>query len=210
MEGQVTLPMKYFHRYRWPLYWLFFICLIGLCLVLIFIPSLLHEKIHDLLVEALGAFIGVYLSLLIFMKSKEHSDEQNRLYLEAVHENARNQINAYMASTDRQIEEWARNTQRQIDAILEASHTQVTALKQTKGSTSYERAAHRRQLSYEISGLNEALREAHQELERRKEFVFLRKKEERRKEIADQDKIIEDLLQKLENCQNDLDALDQD
>lgn len=178
--------------------------------MLIFMPEHSSDKMREMLVETLGAFTGVYLSLLIFMKSKEHADQQNRIYLEAVQKHAHNQISAFMASTDLQIEEWRRNTQRQIDAILEASQIQVKALRQQKGDTSYERAAHRRQLNYEILGLEEELRNAKKEMERVKGWIFLRSPEERREQIAAQEKFIQMINDKLNICKTDLELLNRE
>lgn len=205
--------MTLLKRFKWPIYWSFFAVLVSSCVLFVYLEETKDpagESAHrELLVEMLGSFTGVYLSLLIFMKSKEHADQQNREYLEHVQHNNNLHIQAMMQATERQIEEYRRNAERQIAAILEASQLQVKAMRQAQGDTSYERAAHRRQLGYEISALKGELKLAEEELERRKIFVFLRTSEERKRELDEQNAVIRDLKQKLANCRRDLKDLEE-
>ena len=104
-----------FKKYKWLFYWIVFALMIG---VLIFISFYFKDTIWiGNAIQTFGIVIGVYGSLLVFLKSKEDGDIQFREHLEHLQKLNTKEIEALQRATEKQIEALHQSTYRQISSF---------------------------------------------------------------------------------------------
>jgi hypothetical protein len=120
--------MKVIYKYKWVINWVAFAILIG---IFIFI-AIQYENRTWLpnVLQALGTISAVYLSLIIFLQSKEGSDKQFRQQLDHLQQLNAKQIIALQASTDRQINALQELNSKQIVALQDLTDKQISALQE--------------------------------------------------------------------------------
>lgn len=116
-------------KHKWFVFWMIFSLLV---IILIFATIYFEDKkwLPNFL-QAVGTVTGIYLTLLIFLQSKEESDKQFRNQLEHLQELNSRQINALHASTEKHINKLQEVTDRQISALQELTEKQIDALQKT-------------------------------------------------------------------------------
>lgn len=114
---------------KWNFHWATFSILVG---VIIFAFVKFEDKswLPNFL-QAIGTITGIYLTIIIFLQSKEESDKQFRNQLEHLQQLNANQIKALQHSTDEQIKALQELTDKQISALQELTERQIEALHQT-------------------------------------------------------------------------------
>jgi len=116
-------------KIKWILYWSVF-GLIGI--VFIILAILFEDKswIGNVL-QTVGTIEGIFLTLIIFLQSKEESDKQYREQIEHLQTLNTKQIEALYLATEKQILILQEMTAKQIDAIQIATEKQIDALQKT-------------------------------------------------------------------------------
>lgn len=105
---------KYLKEYKWVIHWSFFSIII-IVLIIITLFSKKTEWIKDM-IQTLATISGIYITLIIFLQSKEESDEQFR-----------EQINQLQQLNQKQIDTLTLNTQKQIETIQNSTSEQVSS-----------------------------------------------------------------------------------
>lgn len=88
-------------KYKWLTYWSLFAIFIGL---FIFVAISFEKKVWvGNLLQTIGTIAGIYLTIIIFLHSKEDSDKQFREHLEHLQNLNTKQIEALSENTNKQI-----------------------------------------------------------------------------------------------------------
>ncbi len=80
--------------------------------------------------QTIGTISGVYLTIIVFLQSKEESDKQFRNHLEHLQLLNTRQIEALQTSTDKQIQALQELNAKQITALHELTDKQISALQE--------------------------------------------------------------------------------
>jgi len=183
---------------KWKRLWLGLAIIVAIQLMLLCAPKM--ENKLELVINVLAAFSGIYLTLLIFLRSKENSEKEHFEAMKHMKELHTAQIDVLIAGTERQISLWqqitARQTRELVDAIRSQKHTahnnEDAVVKAIKAN--YELS----KIDYDIEKSEFELMEAKEEMKKIKEFQFLRLNEDRVKEVRAQEHNIAKIVQKIE------------
>lgn len=120
--------MKILKKYKWIINWFAFAILNG---VFVYVAFQFEDKpwLPNVL-QTLGTISAIYLSLIIFLQSKEGTDNQFREQLNHLQQLNSNQIIALQASTDRQIKALQDLNGKQIIALQDSTDKQISALQE--------------------------------------------------------------------------------
>ncbi len=116
-------------KHKWLIYW----CSFGL-LVLLFVLTALffeHKPWIGNVLQALGTITGIYLTLILFLHSKEGTDKQFREHLDHLQNLNHKQIEALQQSTEKQITTLHELNTKQITALQDLTEKQIEALHKT-------------------------------------------------------------------------------
>ncbi len=131
--------MKIIVKHKWLLHW----CAFGsLVCAFVAIAIFFEEKswLGNVL-QLIGTMAGIYLTLIIFLHSKEGSDKQfhkqlehlqilNLEHIDALHKNTTRQIEAIQVSTEKQIATLQELNAKQIETLQGVTERQIEALHQ--------------------------------------------------------------------------------
>ncbi len=126
-------------KHKWLIHWITFSILISL---FVFVALYFNDKswIGNIL-QTVATITGIYLTIIIFLQSKEGSDEQYREHIEqlqllnnrqidALSENTKKQIETFQELTAKQIETLQISTEKQIEALQNSSSEQISSFEQ--------------------------------------------------------------------------------
>lgn len=135
-ENYIRTTMDKPKMKRYKLHWTIFFVLVALFL---FVALAFENKewIANAL-QAIGTVIGVYLTLIIFLQSKNESDiqfrdqivhlqELNNKHIEAIRESTEKQIITIQNTNHEQITALKELTQKQIDAVQNSTYEQISS-----------------------------------------------------------------------------------
>ena len=185
-------------KHKWIIHWSAF----GLLVSLFVFTAIYFEGktwVGNVL-QTIGTVAGIYLTIIIFLFSKESSDQQFSEQLEHLQSLNAKHIEALQGSTERHIDSLSENTNKQIIAINEATNRQIeNYAKQTS-----ELLTHLKDHSLILAELlrmelNDALSYADQQLsaskntlQKVKEWTLLRNPIQKASQIKKQTKMVED------------------
>lgn len=131
--------MSFIRKYKWVIHWSF------LALIIVsFICSAIfleHKVWIANLLQALGTLAGIYLTLIIFLLSKEDSDKQFKEHLDHLQELNHRQIitlqelnnrhiDVLQNTTEKQIKVWQDLVSKQIETLQNGTEQQIKALQE--------------------------------------------------------------------------------
>ena len=117
MKKKTVKILNWMKDYKWIIHWSIF-SIIVIILITISLFSKKTEWIKDMM-QTLATTSGIYLTLIIFLQSKEESDKQNREY-----------INHLQKLNKVQIDTLTENTQKQIEALQYSTLEQISSFEQ--------------------------------------------------------------------------------
>lgn len=113
-------------KHKWNLHWF---ALSILIILFVFTAAFFENKIWvGNVLQAIGTVAGIYLTIIIFLFSKEDSDQQFREHLEHLQNLNNVQIEALKSSTQSQINTFQEANAKHITALNEATERQIAAL----------------------------------------------------------------------------------
>jgi hypothetical protein len=118
-------------NYKWTLHWSIF----GILISLFVLVALFFENKNWIgnVLQTIGTVTGIYLTIIIFLLSKEDSDKQSREHLNELQKLNNIQIEALQSSTEKQINTLQDLNAKQIDALKNSTDKQITALHELIG-----------------------------------------------------------------------------
>lgn len=118
----------YFKKNKWFYHWSVFAILVSL---FVFTAIFFENKswVPNLL-QTIGTVLGIYLTIIIFLFSKEDSDKQFREHIEHLQALNTKQIDALFEATEKQIKALQELTEKQIEALHKTTFDQITAFEQ--------------------------------------------------------------------------------
>lgn len=191
--------MQTIRKHKWRLYWSGLIVLIVLMVCLFWQvdgSESTFQKQLELAIESLGAFCGVYLTLIIFLKSRDDMTQQDReraQHQESLHQK---QIAVLLNSTDHQIESFRTIVREQTRVLTETLEKTGKAADGTKAAEEVRRTYELSVIDYELEKCAFQLKEEEAKLKEIEEFHFLRSAEERKQQVKAQNKVIRELKTK--------------
>lgn len=120
--------METLKKHKWKIHW----CAFGTLIFLFVFTAVFFENktwVGNVL-QAIGTVAGIYLTIIIFLFSKEDSDKQFREHIEHLQELNTKQIEALHTSTERQITALQDTNAKQISALQELTDKQISALQE--------------------------------------------------------------------------------
>ncbi len=120
--------MTFLKRNKWRIHW----CTFGALVFMFVFTAIFFEDKQWLgnVLQAIGTVSGIYLTIIIFLFSKEDSDKQFRKHLEHLQELNTKQIDALQSATEKQITALQELTEKQIDALQKSTFEQISAFEQ--------------------------------------------------------------------------------
>lgn len=120
--------MKKILQFKWLIIWTVFALIVAL---FVFIAIYFNDIpwVSNAL-QTIGTISAVYLTLIIFLKSKEESDRQFQNQLNHLQRLNAEHIQALQHSTDKQIKTLQELNAKQISALQELTEKQITALQE--------------------------------------------------------------------------------
>jgi len=120
--------MDKLRQHKWLINWAAFAVMVGL---FIFVAIYFNNKpwLSNAL-QTIGTISGVYLTIIVFLQSKEESDKHFRSHLEHLQILNAKQIEAVQTTTDQQINTLQELNAQQIGALHELTEKQITALQE--------------------------------------------------------------------------------
>lgn len=116
-------------KYKWKIHSVAFFVLLAL---FVFCASFFEEKTWlSNILQTIGTVIGIYLTVIIFLYSKEDSDRQFKEHLDYLQELNRLQIEALKYSTELQIKVLQEANANHIDAVNTSTEKHISALHST-------------------------------------------------------------------------------
>src|SRR5258705_6385653 len=117
--------MENLKRHKWIIHWTAFAALVGL---FAFVAIRFEDSpwVSNVL-QTVGTIAGIYLTIIIFFKTKEESDKQFREHLEHMIQLNTKQIEALQHSTDKQISVLQESTEKQIEALHKTTFEQISS-----------------------------------------------------------------------------------
>ena len=120
--------MDKLRKHKWLINWTAFAVMVGL---FVFVAIYFNGKLWlSNALQTIGTISGVYLTIIIFLQSKEESDKQFRNHLEHLQTLNTKQIEALKTSTDQQIKTLQELNAKQISALQELTDKQIKALQE--------------------------------------------------------------------------------
>ncbi|OFX40801.1 MAG: hypothetical protein A2X08_02570 [Bacteroidetes bacterium GWA2_32_17] len=118
--------MEKLKKYKWIIHWSAFGILASL---FVFTAIFFEDKdwIGNVL-QAIGTIAGIYLTIIIFLQSKDESDKQFRVHIEHLQKFNTTQIEALQNSTEKQIDALQSSTEKQLNTLQELNIKQIEAL----------------------------------------------------------------------------------
>ena len=182
-------------KHKWKIHWAGF----SLILTTLISISLFSEKtewIKDI-IQTLATTSGIYLTLIIFLQSKEESDKQFR-----------EQINQLQELNKRQIDSLTENTQKEIEALHNLTYEQISSFEQQISSVTNKLSDNSillaeilgRELEKAINLYNQTLQKEKTKYKDLSRFKIGRTKEEREFQINNQ-------LNRIQQIQNSFNYL---
>jgi len=113
-------------QHKWTIHWSIFVLLI----VLFVLTAIFYENriwVGNVL-QTQGTVIGIYLTIIIFLFSKEDSDKQFREHLEELQKLNLKQIQAVQSSTQQQVTTLQELNGKQIEALQSSTEKQIYTL----------------------------------------------------------------------------------
>lgn len=200
------MTMQTIRKHKWRLYWSGLIVLIVLMVCLFWQvdgSESTFQKQLELAIESLGAFCGVYLALIIFLKSRDDMARQDRersQHQEKLHEK---QIAVLLNSTDHQIEAFRNIVREQTRVLSETLENSGKSANGTRAAEEVRRTYELSRIDYELDKCAFQLKEEEAKLKEIEEFHFLRPMTERTKQIAAQKKVIRGLKTKQDDLKKE-------
>jgi hypothetical protein len=116
-------------KHKWKIHW----CAFSTLILLFVFTALLFENKTWLpnVLQTIGTIVGIYLTIIIFLQSKEESDKQFREQLEHLQNLNAKQIEVLQENTEKQLTALQTETEKQIDAIQKATEKQIEASQQS-------------------------------------------------------------------------------
>lgn len=120
--------METIKKHKWIIHWCAFS---GLAAVFVLFAVFYEDKtwIGNVL-QAIGTVTGIYLTLIIFLHSKEGSDKQFKEHLDHLQNLNHKQIEALQGSTEKQIAALQDFNAKQIEALLSSTEKQIATLQE--------------------------------------------------------------------------------
>lgn len=118
--------MEKIKKHKWLIHWTIF-CI----LIILFVFSALffeHKLWIGNVLQTIGTIAGIYLTLIIFLYSKEGSDKQFREHLDHLQNLNHKQIEALQQLTEKQISTLQELNTKQIEALQNSTEKQITTL----------------------------------------------------------------------------------
>lgn len=114
-----------FRKHKWKIHW----CAFGtLILLFVFTALLFEDKIWlPNVLQTIGTIAGIYLTIIIFLRSKEDSDKQFREHLEHLQNLNAKQIEVLQINTEKHIAALQTETEKQITALQTLTEKQISA-----------------------------------------------------------------------------------
>src|SRR5690606_26289752 len=115
-------------KHKWIIHW----CTLGLLVVLFLLVAIFFEDkswVGNVL-QTIGTVAGIYLTLIIFLYSKEESDKQFREHLEHLQNLNLNQIEALQNSTEKQLKTLQELNAKQIKTLHDLNAKQIEVLQE--------------------------------------------------------------------------------
>ncbi|MBD80895.1 MAG: hypothetical protein CL840_18405 [Crocinitomicaceae bacterium] len=113
-------------RTKWTKYWVGLgMLVVSFCFVFIKYPD---ESWTENVLQTIGTVTGIYLTLLVFLKSKDDSDQQFKQNLEHLQKLSQDQILAVQKSSQQQIQLLQDLNNKQIQVLQDSTEKQVKAL----------------------------------------------------------------------------------
>lgn len=120
---EVSNKMK---RKKWIINWLLFALLVVL---FVFSAILFKDKLWlGNLLQTIGTVSGIYLTIIIFLQSKQSSDKQFREQLEYLQTLNQEQVEAIQTSTEKQILSLQELNSKQIDTLQTLTEKQIKTI----------------------------------------------------------------------------------
>lgn len=120
--------METIKKHKWIIHW----CALGLLVVLFLLVAIFFEDkswVGNVL-QTIGTVAGIYLTLIIFLHSKEESDKQFREHLEHLQNLNLNQIEALQNSTEKQLNTLQELNSKQIKTLQDLNSKQIEVLQE--------------------------------------------------------------------------------
>lgn len=189
--------MSKIKKYKWKIHWAAFVLLV---LLFIFSAIFFEDKswIANLL-QSIGTIAGIYLTIIIFLHSKEESDKQFREQLEHLQALNEKQISALQYLTEKQIEALNKATIEQISSF-EMQIKEVTNKLSDNSILLAEILG--RELEKSIEVYNSAVQNEKAKYKNLSQWKLLRTPEEREQQLKNQLTRIEKLKQGFEYLVN--------
>lgn len=120
--------MNKLRQYKWLITWTAFAVMVGL---FVFIAIYFNDRpwLSNAL-QTIGTISGVYLTIIVFLQSKEESDKHFQNQLDHLQRLNAEHIHALQSSTDKQIKTLQEINTKQISALQELTDKQITALQE--------------------------------------------------------------------------------
>lgn len=115
-------------KYKYRIQWIAFVILVGL---FIFIALYFEDKkwVSNAL-QTIGTITGVYLTIIVFFKSKEGADKQFRNHIENLQKLNKEHIEALYSATEKQIFTLQETNEKKIKVLREETDKQIEALQE--------------------------------------------------------------------------------
>ena len=117
MKKILVKIQNWMKNYKWIIHWFIF-STIAIVLIVISLFSEKTEWIKDMM-QTLATISGIYLTLIIFLQSKEESDKHFREHIDYLQKLNKNQIDVL-----------TENTQKQIEALQDSTSEQISSFEQ--------------------------------------------------------------------------------
>jgi hypothetical protein len=117
--------LKILREHKWLINWTAFAAMVGL---FVFVAIYFNNKnwLSNAL-QTIGTITGIYLTIIVFLQSKEASDKQFQNQLNHLQRLNAAQIEALRESTDKQISALQELTEKQIEALHKITFEQITS-----------------------------------------------------------------------------------
>jgi hypothetical protein len=188
-------------KIKWILHWSLLVLLIT---VFILVAVFFEDKqwVNNVL-QSLGTIAGIYLTLIIFLHSKEESDLQFQKQLEHLQALTNKQIEALQLSTEKQINVLQELTSIQIEALQKSTSEEISAFEREIREVTDKLSDNSillaeilgRELEKSIDSITDLLNKEQSKYKDLAEFKFLRTKDEKTQQLAKQWTRIEKIKQ---------------
>lgn len=158
-----------------------------------------RQKQIELGIESLGAFCGVYLTYIIFLRSRDDLVKQDRERIERKEKRHKTEINVLIKSSENQIEAFRQIINEQSRVLIEALEKNNQDSSDKEAARAIERTYQLSKLDYEIEKLELELLEEKDRLAEIEEFEWFRPPSVKEEQKAEQLTIIKAVQSKIED-----------